>query len=112
MFRLAGPHAHGPVMLLSPTKTAEHLAALGRLKEWTRQRFALSADATVTVAEVECTLPGCAPIETVVAFWGTDSVRHRFKVFKPLADVRETDLPPRWLLNALIDYNDVDCDCC
>ncbi len=112
MFKIDGSENPWLAMLLSPTKSPEHLAARGRVKEWTRKRFALSDDAVVTVAEVQCALPGCAPVETVVAFWGTDSTRHRFKVFKPLADVCESDLPPRWLLNALIDYNDADCDCC
>jgi hypothetical protein len=99
-------------MLLSRTRSPDHLAALGRVKGWTRERFALPDDAVVTAAEVRCALPGCAPIETVVAFWGSDSVRHRFKVFKPLAEVRRDDLPPRWLLGALIDYDEVGCDCC
>ncbi len=99
-------------MLLSPKKNLEHFAALGRVKDWTRKRFTLSDDAVVTVVEVECTLPGCAPLETIVAFWDKNSVRHRFKLFKPVAEVENRDLPPRWFLNALVDYNDGGCDCC
>jgi nitrate reductase delta subunit len=47
-----------------------------------------------------------------VAFWDEKAVRHRFKLFKPAAEVQESDLPPRWYLNALIDSDEAGCDCC
>jgi len=57
-------------------------------------------------------LPGCPSLETAIAFWTEDATRHRFKLFKPVAEVIDDDLPPRWLLNALIGYDDVGCQCC
>jgi nitrate reductase delta subunit len=54
----------------------------------------------------------CPPIETVIAFWTGEGTRYRFKIFKPVADVVEDDLPVFWLLPSLIDYGDLGCDCC
>jgi hypothetical protein len=89
-------------------KSPEQGAAADRIRAWTRARFVLPNDAVISVAEVACGLPGCPPVETVVVFW-TDR-RHRFKLFKPLADVVEDDLPFGWLKDALAE--DFEFDCC
>jgi hypothetical protein len=94
--------------------------AAERLREWTRARFALAEEATVMVAEVTCTVPGCPPLETVIAFWtqgkgegeGASARRHHFKVFKKLVEVDEDDLPPAWLKGALADLDGIECSCC
>jgi nitrate reductase delta subunit len=93
-------------------KPPGHAAAADRVREWTRERFALPADAAIMVAEVSCAVPGCAPLETVVAFWTGSDTRHHFKVFKPLAEVVTDDLPPAWLKNALADVEGFGCECC
>jgi nitrate reductase delta subunit len=85
--------------------------AADRVRDWTRTRFALTDDETVMVSEVACGVPGCPPIETHLVFW-TGAGRHHFKIFKPLADVVEDDLPPAFMKNALIALEGVDCDCC
>ena len=85
--------------------------AAERVRDWTRSRFSLAADAAVMVAQVDCAVPGCPPLETVVAFW-IEGTRHHFKVFKPLAEVVEDDLPPAWLKSGLADIPGVGCDCC
>lgn len=92
-------------------KSPIHAAALERVREWTRARFQLGEEAAVLVAQVSCQLPGCAPLETVVAFW-TDEQRYRFKVFKPVADVVADDLPPAWFKDALLDTDALGCECC
>ena len=88
----------------------EHTAALDRVREWVRARFALG-EAAILVAEVACAVPGCPPIETVIAFW-SDERRHHFKVFKPVAEVVVDDLPPAWLKPALAVPDDFQCECC
>ena len=85
--------------------------ALDRVRDWTRARFALTDDDTVMVSEVACGVPGCPPIETHLVFW-TAAGRHHFKIFKPLAEVVEDDLPPAFMKNALLALEGVDCDCC
>jgi nitrate reductase delta subunit len=97
-------------MLASAKKSPEHIAALDRVREWVRARFALG-ETTILVAEVACAVPGCPPVETVIAFWSQER-RHHFKVFKPVAEVREDDLPPSWLKPALAVPDDFWCACC
>lgn len=99
-------------MLGNVRKSPEHPGALESVREWTRGRFALSGGAVIMVAEVECQVPGCPPIETIVAFWDDDGTRYRFKIFKPAAAVVADDLPISWLLPSLVDYGDLGCDCC
>src|SRR5258708_16009745 len=70
--------------------------AVERVEEWTRERFKLRKEAVVSVAEVACSLPGCAPLETVVMFWIAEQ-RYQFKLFKPVAEVLVDDLPYAWL---------------
>ena len=99
-------------MLRPRHKFPDHVAALERVKGWTRARFKLAQDATVLVAEVACSLPGCPPLETIVAFWTGDDRRHQFKIFKPVSEMIFDDLPPAWLKEALIAMDGIDRDCC
>ena len=98
-------------MLGFSKKSLGNSSAADRVRGWTRTRFALTGDETVMVSEVACSVPGCPPIETHLVFW-TAAGRHHFKVFKPLADVADDDLPPAFMKNALIALEGIDCDCC
>jgi nitrate reductase delta subunit len=109
---LLGSSKIGSFGFASTQKGPEHAVAAERVREWTRARFALPEDAPVMVAEVTCAVPGCPPLETVVAFWTGNEQRHHFKMFKPLAEVAEEDLPPAWLKNALADVEGFGCECC
>jgi len=89
----------------------ENSAAIERARQWTRARFALAQDQTVMVSEIACGVPGCPPVETHVVFW-TTAGRHHFKIFKPLEQVSEDDLPPAFMKNALVALEGFECDCC
>ena len=99
-------------MLRSLRKRPEHLEALDRVKEWTRGRFKLPADAAILVSQIACGLPGCPPLETVIAFWTANDTRHQFTVFKPVTEVVEDDLPPAWMKNVLIAVDGIGDECC
>jgi hypothetical protein len=92
-------------------KGPDHHETLARVRTWTRERFALAADAAILVSEVACRVPGCPPVETVVAFW-IGETRHHFKFFKPARDIVFADFPPAWLRNALAVPDGFECDCC
>ena len=85
--------------------------ALERVRVWTRERFKLAPEAAILVSELECRLPGCPPLETVVAFWENDK-RHHFKLFKPVEEVINDDLPYAWLKDALAVEEGAGWDCC
>ena len=92
-------------------KSPAQSAALDRVREWTRHRFKLPDEAAILVAEIACAVPGCPPLETVIAFWSGER-RHHTKVFKPVADIVEDDLPPGWMKDALAILDDLECGCC
>lgn len=100
-----------PAMLRSEKNKPEHVAALDRVRGWTRERFRLDDDDAILVAQVACAVPGCPPIETVIAFWSEER-RHHFKVFKPVAEVVLDDLPVWWLKRTLVVPEDWECGCC
>jgi hypothetical protein len=97
--------------MLGFTKKVPDGSALDRVRQWTRARFKLAGDDTIMVSEIACGVPGCPPIETHVAFW-TDAGRHHFKIFKPLAEAAEDDLPPAFMKNALVAHEGEDLYCC
>jgi nitrate reductase delta subunit len=99
-------------MLVRTSKDAGQLQATRRVKAWTRKRFGLDRKTAVMAAQISCGTPGCPPIETIVAFWGGDGTRYRFKVFKPIAEVVYDDLPYAWLLPALVDDGGLGLECC
>lgn len=104
----------GPLRVGAFKVDPDHERSVARVQAWTRERFALGAQETVMVSELECRRPGCPPLETVIAFWvgeGDEGRRH-FKVFKPLAEVVLDDLPPAWLKDALCAEPDDAFACC
>ena len=94
-----------------PKLGPEHFAALARVEEWVRQRFNLKREDVVSVAEVECRLPGCPPLETVVAFWEGET-RHHFKILKRVAEVESENIPYAWMKDTLVAPEGFGCECC
>ena len=90
----------------------ERAHAASRVKAWTRSRFALASDATILVTELESAAPGFPPLSTVVAFWTAERKHYHFRVFKPLEQVSEDDIPPSWYREALAVTLATDCGCC
>ncbi len=85
-----------------------NLVHLQRIEASVRVRFAVPEGALVLVREEPGRLPGFPPRLTTVRFWiGED--RYRLTLFKPPAEVTETDLPVAWLLPSLRDDGDADC---
>src|SRR4051812_38822905 len=83
--------------LFGPAKKGPgHGEALGRVREWVRERFKLAPETAIMVSEVTCNLPGCPPLETVVAFWEKEQ-RYHFKLFKPVEEVAFDNLPFAWM---------------
>src|ERR1700723_4464074 len=87
--------------MLGFTKKVPDGSAVERVRQWARARFKLTDDETIMVSEIACSVPGCPPIETHIVFW-TGAGRHHFKIFKPLAEAAEDDLPPAFVKNALV----------
>src|SRR5215467_12107649 len=102
----------GTTKLRSPRANPEKDEALTRVRQWTRERFKLAEDAAILVTEIACGLPGCPPLETVVAFWTEEAKRYQYKIFKPVREVASDDLPFAWLKDSLFVPEGFGCDCC
>ena len=98
------------MLIGQPRHDDAFLAALEAVQDWTRLRFRLAPQAAILVSEVACRLPGCPPLETVVAFWTEDDRRHQFKLYKPLRDVRYDDIG--WLIGSPASHDGSSWDCC
>ncbi len=59
-------------------------------KQWVRETFELSDDVSVMVTELQCSEPGCPPLETVIAIMGAEKKQH--KLHKLLAEVTQADI--------------------
>ena len=87
------------------------IRALEQVREWVRARFKLSPETAILVSEIACNLPGCPPLETVVAFWENEQ-RHHFKLFKAVEEVSFDNLPFAWMKESLIVPEGFGCECC
>jgi nitrate reductase delta subunit len=93
-------------------KNPDRAEAGSQVKQWTRRRFGLGGEVAILVSELESALPGFPPLHTVVAFWTAERKHYHFKVFKPLQEVVEDDLPPSFMKDALEVPPGVGCECC
>jgi hypothetical protein len=62
-----------------------------QVKAWVAAAFALPEDATVLVTELQCSEPGCPPLETVISILESGG-RRQFKIHQALADLTESDI--------------------
>jgi hypothetical protein len=99
-------------MLAPSRKDLGRLEAASRLKAWTRNRFSLAADTTILVSEIESAQAGFPAVSTVLAFWTAERRHYHWRIFKPLEQVTEDDLPPAWYQPALEVDLGVQCSCC
>ena len=79
-----------------------------RVEQLVRDRFEIGADSIVLVSQDVGTKPGFPPLETNVVFWKGET-RYKLKIFSPVAEVGESDMPVRWLLPALEDTGESEC---
>ena len=96
--------------MLAPSQ--DRLEAATRVKRWTRERFSLGSELTILVSEIQNAQPGFPPLSTVVSFWDAEKRHYHWRVFKPLEEVREDDLPPAWYREAMELRGAMQCGCC
>lgn len=84
-------------------------ADLARVEALVRARYGVDADDIVLVREEPGRAPGLPPQVTTILFWQGREIRHRLRVFKPVARVEAADLPEGWLRGALVDEGEGDC---
>jgi hypothetical protein len=78
--------------MFGPRRDERRSAAIRELKATARVLFEAGEDDAVVVNELQCTEPGCPPIETVVALLRAGTAPRQVKVHKPAVQVTEDDL--------------------
>ncbi len=78
--------------MFGPRNDERRVAAIRALKATARALFDAGEDDAVVVNELQCTEPGCPPIETVVALLRAGAEPRQVKVHKPAVEVTEDDL--------------------
>lgn len=88
--------------------TGPDIAALRAVERVVQARFGLSESDLVLVREEPGRGPGDPEVMTTILFWHGGE-RHRIRLFKPVSEIAESDLPARWLRAALRDDGEADC---
>lgn len=68
-------------------RSAPDLVQVAEVKRWVADAFALDDSVLVMVTELQCTEPGCPPIETVIALMGGPGGRRQFKLHARIAEI-------------------------
>ena len=91
---------------LGPGK--DTLEDISRVEVLVRERFRIGDSDLILVSQDPGARPGFPPHETNVIFWKNET-RYRLKIFAPVSEVMDADLPVDWLLPSLEDTGDADC---
>ena len=67
-------------------------ALIRKIKEWAYECFPISKESTVSVMELQCHEPDCAPLETVIAVIEQKGKTRQWKFHKQIPDVTRKDL--------------------
>jgi hypothetical protein len=65
-------------------------ARVRQLKDWVYQLLPLKDEVAISIQQLQCTEPGCPPIETVIAILTTPI--QQYKIHKPLNEVDYADV--------------------
>lgn len=87
---------------------SDTLPDIARVEALLRDRFAIPEEEIVLVSQDAGTKPGFPPVETNAIFW-IGETRYKLKIFSPVAQVTERDLPLTWLLPSLEDTGEGEC---
>lgn len=68
-------------------RSAPDLGQVAGVKRWVAEAFGLDESILVMVTELQCTEPGCPPIETVIALMGGPEGRRQFKLHARIAEI-------------------------
>lgn len=67
-------------------------ALIRKIREWAYQCLPISAEATVSVMELECREEGCPPLETVIAAMEQGKETRQWKFHKPMPEITYADV--------------------
>jgi hypothetical protein len=75
--------------LFSQSRPKPNPAALQQLKTWIYDLLKLDPEVSISVSQLQCTEPGCPPIETVITILSQPA--QQFKIHKALDEIELVD---------------------
>ena len=60
------------------------------MKEWIYQALQIDESIPISLSQLQCTEPGCPPLETVIAVMRNPI--QQYKIHKPIAEIELTDI--------------------
>ena len=61
------------------------------IKEWISNKILLNEESYITVTEVQCAVPGCPDVETMIIIFDKND-QHIYKIGKPINYIRKWDI--------------------
>jgi len=61
-----------------------------QIKQWIYQALQIDDDVSISLSQLQCTEPGCPPIETVINVM-TNPIQ-QYKIHKSIAEIEYTDI--------------------
>ena len=78
--------------MFGPQRDETTSRAIRVLKSAARELFGAGENDAIVVNQLQCTEPGCPPVETVVALLRAGQSPRQVKIHKPATEVTEDDL--------------------
>ena len=76
--------------LFDPSPSKISSAELRQLKNWAYETLALDQDVPISISQLKCTEPGCAPLETVIAVMSQPP--QTYKIHRPATEIERDDV--------------------
>ncbi len=61
-----------------------------QIKQWVYQTLAINQEIPISLSQLQCTEPGCPPIETVINVM--DNPVQQYKIHKSMAEIEYADI--------------------
>ena len=73
-------------------KSTSHINGekLKQIKAWVYQKLDLDTEITISINQLQCSEPGCPPLETVILVMTTPP--QQYKIHKPASQIAEQDI--------------------
>ncbi|MEL7072113.1 MAG: hypothetical protein AAGN15_26210 [Cyanobacteria bacterium J06581_3] len=79
-----------PMNLFSQSRPKSNPVALQQIKAWVYDLLKLDPEIGISISQLQCTEPGCPPIETVITILSQPA--QQYKIHKALDDIERDAL--------------------
>ena len=78
--------------LFDPKNSPNRSRNIGDIKRWAAVALDIEEGVSLLVTELQCSEPGCPPIETVIALLRPGKRTEQFKIHRPIAEITQAEV--------------------